>query len=84
VKRLKFVENSFKKNLIKSFYKMKKNIENSVESLRLNSNKEEFEVPVRVQKDQWGNEIEFLLSCITLSVGLGNVWRYRKANYNLF
>lgn len=28
-----------------------------------------------VQKDQWGNDIEFLLSCITLSVGLGNVWR---------
>lgn len=28
-----------------------------------------------VHKDQWGNEIEFLLSCITLSVGLGNVWR---------
>lgn len=29
-----------------------------------------------VKKDQWGNDIEFLLSCITLSVGLGNVWRY--------
>lgn len=28
-----------------------------------------------VQKDQWGSDIEFLLSCITLSVGLGNVWR---------
>lgn len=31
--------------------------------------------PNVVHKDQWGNEIEFLLSCITLSVGLGNVWR---------
>lgn len=29
-----------------------------------------------IQKDQWGNDIEFLLSCITLSVGLGNVWRF--------
>lgn len=28
-----------------------------------------------VQKDQWGSDIEFLFSCITLSVGLGNVWR---------
>lgn len=34
------------------------------------------EASKKVQKDQWGNEIEFLLSCITLSVGLGNVWRY--------
>lgn len=32
-------------------------------------------VKKKVEKDQWGNEIEFLLSCITLSVGLGNVWR---------
>ncbi|CRK88594.1 CLUMA_CG002360, isoform A [Clunio marinus] len=29
-----------------------------------------------VQKDQWSSDIEFLLSCITLSVGLGNVWRF--------
>lgn len=27
-------------------------------------------------KEQWGNEIEFLFSCISLSVGLGNVWRF--------
>jgi Sodium:neurotransmitter symporter family len=29
-----------------------------------------------VKKDQWGSDLEFLCSCITLSVGLGNVWRY--------
>lgn len=34
-----------------------------------------------IQKDQWGNDIEFLLSCITLSVGLGNVWRYNHDQF---
>lgn len=24
----------------------------------------------------WENPIEFLLSCISMSVGLGNVWRF--------
>ncbi|XP_058459188.1 sodium-dependent nutrient amino acid transporter 1-like [Malaya genurostris] len=27
-------------------------------------------------RDKWGKDIEFLLSCIALSVGLGNVWRF--------
>lgn len=29
-----------------------------------------------VAKDKWEKDIEFLLSCIALSVGLGNVWRF--------
>lgn len=29
-----------------------------------------------IKKDKWGKDIEFLLSCIALSVGLGNVWRF--------
>ena len=28
------------------------------------------------QRASWGNPIEFLLSCIAMSVGLGNVWRF--------
>ncbi|XP_023160007.2 sodium-dependent nutrient amino acid transporter 1 [Drosophila hydei] len=28
------------------------------------------------QRDGWNNDIEFLMSCIALSVGLGNVWRF--------
>lgn len=27
-------------------------------------------------RDSWGHELEFLFSCIALSVGLGNVWRF--------
>ncbi|XP_060655006.1 sodium-dependent nutrient amino acid transporter 1 [Drosophila nasuta] len=28
------------------------------------------------ERDQWGKGVEFLFSCIALSVGLGNVWRF--------
>ncbi|KAL9916420.1 sodium-dependent nutrient amino acid transporter 1-like isoform 3-T8 [Glossina fuscipes fuscipes] len=28
------------------------------------------------KRDNWTNDIEFLMSCIALSVGLGNVWRF--------
>lgn len=27
------------------------------------------------EQEQWDKPIEFLLSCIAMSVGLGNVWR---------
>lgn len=48
----------------------------SIDSVELDElNTKTPDEPKKVQKEQWGNEIEFLLSCITLSVGLGNVWR---------
>ncbi|XP_073845902.1 sodium-dependent nutrient amino acid transporter 1-like isoform X2 [Musca autumnalis] len=28
------------------------------------------------EREQWGKGIEFLMSCIAMSVGLGNVWRF--------
>lgn len=28
------------------------------------------------QRGQWSKGLEFLLSCISMSVGLGNVWRF--------
>lgn len=31
---------------------------------------------VAEERDQWGKGIEFLMSCIAMSVGLGNVWRF--------
>ncbi|EDW77462.2 uncharacterized protein Dwil_GK18075, isoform B [Drosophila willistoni] len=32
--------------------------------------------PERTERATWGNGIEFLMSCIAMSVGLGNVWRF--------
>lgn len=28
------------------------------------------------ERGNWGNDIEFLMSCIAMSVGLGNIWRF--------
>ncbi|XP_031631151.1 sodium-dependent nutrient amino acid transporter 1-like [Contarinia nasturtii] len=28
------------------------------------------------ERANWGNDIEFLMSCIAMSVGLGNIWRF--------
>lgn len=33
-------------------------------------------------RDKWGRDIEFLMSCIALSVGLGNVWRFPFTAYD--
>ncbi|KAI8040572.1 hypothetical protein M5D96_006515 [Drosophila gunungcola] len=33
-------------------------------------------VPDQKARDNWGSSLEFLMSCIALSVGLGNVWRF--------
>ncbi|XP_033153884.1 sodium-dependent nutrient amino acid transporter 1 isoform X1 [Drosophila mauritiana] len=34
------------------------------------------EKPAEKPAEQWGNGLEFLFSCISLSVGLGNIWRF--------
>lgn len=39
---------------------------------KLNGN----ENPLFDNKQIWGKDIEFLMSCISMSVGLGNVWRF--------
>lgn len=30
----------------------------------------------KIERANWGNDLEFLMSCIAMSVGLGNVWRF--------
>lgn len=34
-----------------------------------------------IQRDNWDNPVEFLLSCISMSVGLGNIWRFPYIAY---
>jgi len=33
------------------------------------------------ERTNWGNGLEFLMSCISVSVGLGNVWRFPFTAY---
>ena len=37
---------------------------------------EELPETTEVSRGQWGNKVEFVLTCIGYSVGLGNVWRF--------
>ncbi|XP_023222442.1 sodium- and chloride-dependent glycine transporter 2-like isoform X4 [Centruroides sculpturatus] len=56
---------------------------NSTNSLELSDsnetvNPEKSETP---ERGQWGSKAEFILSCVGLSVGIGNVWRFPYLAY---
>ena len=38
-------------------------------------------IPSGKKREQWSNSTEFLMSCIAMSVGLGNVWRFPFTAY---
>jgi len=66
-------------------FKKPPEITNTVPLFRLNSlvkdtgkKEEEGDEP---ERQQWDNPVEFLLSCISMSVGLGNVWRFPFTAY---
>ncbi|KAK2714104.1 sodium-dependent nutrient amino acid transporter 1-like isoform X2 [Artemia franciscana] len=39
------------------------------------------DVEIGEERATWGNPVEFLMSCISMSVGLGNIWRFPFTAY---
>lgn len=52
----------------------KKNEEETASSIKDNKHLER-------DKKTWSNSIEFLMSCVALSVGFGNIWRFPFTAY---
>jgi solute carrier family 6 (neurotransmitter transporter, glycine) member 5/9 len=36
---------------------------------------------IESDRGNWGNPVEFILSCMNFAIGLGNVWRYPYLAY---
>lgn len=53
-----------------------KKIDSTVEQSQNNNDEFSTTVDAVPERDSWGKSIEFLMSCIAMSVGLGNVWRF--------
>merc|ERR1711988_447148 len=54
---------------------------NEKEAALVDQNQADLETGPDTDKQTWDNPIEFLMSCISMSVGLGNVWRFPFTAY---
>lgn len=51
-------------------------VEEKCRKLNVNERPKSPQSPQREQREEWGHKLDFLFSCISVSVGLGNVWRF--------
>lgn len=65
---LKVHQNDLENNLSKTSI----NIESSPSKKTINSTTLKYR-----EREQWSSKVEFILSCVAFSIGLGNVWRYK-------
>ena len=68
-------------NLPNILYFFKKPESNDNEAKEESKSSEESARPGGEGRQQWSNSTEFLMSCIAMSVGLGNVWRFPFTAY---